>query len=211
MRLVEELGLRTQRLAAAAGETAADLPADGRHPPATGRAAAAAETIARPRRAAQGTVPPDADHAGEPRHAPPPLARIAAWPAEYEAAKREPLRRQPAAGRLHRQALPQPRPELPRPDPGRQHGPDAGGRQVRARPRLQVLHLRHLVDSPGDHPGHRRPEPHHPRAGPHDRDHEPRARRPPRTGASKRRRADHGGDRRGRRPVRRRNRTACCG
>ena len=28
---------------------------------------------------------------------------------------------------------------LPRPDPGRQHRPDAGGRQVRVSPRLQVL------------------------------------------------------------------------
>ena len=59
---------------------------------------------------------------------------------------------------------------LPRPDPGRQHRPDAGGRQVRISPRLQVLHLRHVVDSPGDHPGHRRPGPHDPHPGPHDRD-----------------------------------------
>jgi hypothetical protein len=27
-----------------------------------------------------------------------------------------------------------------------------GGREIRVSPRLQILHLRHLVDSPGDHP-----------------------------------------------------------
>jgi RNA polymerase primary sigma factor len=31
-------------------------------------------------------------------------------------------------------------------------GLDEGRREVRVSPRLQVLHLRHLVDSPGDHP-----------------------------------------------------------
>jgi DNA-directed RNA polymerase sigma subunit (sigma70/sigma32) len=36
-------------------------------------------------------------------------------------------------------------------------------------PRLQVFHLRHLVDSPGHHPLHRRPGPHHPHPRPHDR------------------------------------------
>ena len=59
---------------------------------------------------------------------------------------------------------------LPRPDPGRQHRPDAGGGQVRVPPRLQVLDLRDVVDSPGDHPGHRRPGPDDPHPGPHDRD-----------------------------------------
>ena len=49
------------------------------------------------------------------------------------------LQRQPAAGGFDRQEVPQPRPELPGPHPGRQHGPDAGGRQVRVSPRLQVL------------------------------------------------------------------------
>ncbi len=38
------------------------------------------------------------------------------------------VRRQPAAGRLDRQEVPQPRPELPGPDPGRQRRPDAGRR-----------------------------------------------------------------------------------
>ncbi len=78
-----------------------------------------------------------------------------------------PFRGQPAAGGLDRQEVPQPRPELPGPDPGGQRRPDAGGRQVRVSPRLQVLHLRHLVDSPGDHPRRGRPEPHDPHPGTH--------------------------------------------
>ena len=85
------------------------------------------------------------------------------------------VRRQPAAGRLDRQEVPQPRPELPGPDPGRQRRPDAGGGQVRVPPRLQVLHLCHLVDSPGDHPGRGRSEPHDPHSGAHGRDHVARA------------------------------------
>ena len=47
-----------------------------------------------------------------------------------------------------------------------------GRREVRVSPRLQVLHLRHLVDSPGHHPLHCRPGPHHPHPGAHDRNHE---------------------------------------
>ncbi len=49
-------------------------------------------------------------------------------------------------------------------------GLDEGGRQVRIPPRLQVQHLCHLVDPPGDHPQHRRSGPHHPHPGAHDRD-----------------------------------------
>ena len=77
---------------------------------------------------------------------------------------------QPAARRVDRQEVPQPRPELPGPDPGGQHRPDAGRGQVRVPPRLQVLDLRDVVDSPGDHPRHRRPGPDDPHPGPHDRD-----------------------------------------
>jgi hypothetical protein len=85
--------------------------------------------------------------------------------------------RQPAAGRLDRQEVSQPRPELPGPDPGRQRRLDAGGRQVRISPRLQVLHLRHVVDSPGDHPGRGRPEPHDSHSGAHGRNDVARAQR----------------------------------
>ena len=55
-------------------------------------------------------------------------------------------------------------------DPGRQHRPDEGGRQVRVPPRLQVLDLCHVVDQAGDHALDRRPGPHHPHPRAHDRD-----------------------------------------
>ena len=61
---------------------------------------------------------------------------------------------------------------VPRPDPGRQYRPDEGGGQVRIPPWLQVLDLRHLVDSPGHHPLDRRPGAHHPHSGAHDRNHQ---------------------------------------
>jgi hypothetical protein len=53
------------------------------------------------------------------------------------------------------------------PHPGGQHRPDPGGEEIRLAPGPQVLHLRHLVDPPGGHPGHRRPIPHHPRPCPY--------------------------------------------
>ena len=59
---------------------------------------------------------------------------------------------------------------VPRPDPGGQPRPHPGRREVRLQQGLQVLHLRHLVDPPGHHPGHRRPGPHHPHPGAHGRD-----------------------------------------
>ena len=59
---------------------------------------------------------------------------------------------------------------VPRPHPGGQPRPHAGGREVRLHEGLQVLHLRHVVDPPGHHPGHRRPGPHHPHPGAHGRD-----------------------------------------
>ena len=58
---------------------------------------------------------------------------------------------EPAPRDLDRQEIHQPRPAVPRPDPGRQYRPDEGGRQVRVSPRLQVLDLCHLVDPAGDH------------------------------------------------------------
>ena len=56
-------------------------------------------------------------------------------------------RSQPAPRHLDRQEIHQPRPAIPRSDPGRQHWPDEGGRQVRIPPRLQVLDLCDVVDS----------------------------------------------------------------
>ena len=58
-------------------------------------------------------------------------------------------------------------------------------------------HLRHVVDSPGHHPGHRRPCPHHPHPGAHDRDDEQAAEHLQEAGAGARPRADHRGNRRG--------------
>ena len=113
--------------------------------------------------------------------------------------------RQPPAGRFHRQTLPQPRPELPGSDPGRQHGADAGGGQVRVRPRLPFLDLRDLVDSPGDQPRHRRSEPHDPRARPHDREDGQGPRHQSRPGAYRRPRADLGRSGRAQRAVDRRH------
>jgi hypothetical protein len=77
---------------------------------------------------------------------------------------------QPAPRRVDRQEVPQPRPVVPRPDPGRQHRPDEGRREVRVPPRLQVLDLRDVVDPPGDHAFDRRPGAHDPHPGAHDRD-----------------------------------------
>ncbi len=188
--------LADRALAARPGPPEAGLPADGGHPRPDGRVGPRRRSGRPAQGTPRGTLQPHADHAGEPCHPPPPHHPHRRPRRRVRKRQAEPLRRQLAAGRLHRQALPQPRPELPGPHPGGEHGTDAGGGQVRVRPRLQVLHLRHLVDPPGHYPRHRRPEPHHPRPRPHDRDHEPRPRRPPRAVAGKRRRAHHGTDRR---------------
>ena len=79
-------------------------------------------------------------------------------------------RREPPPRRLDREEVHQPRAAVPRPDPGREHRPDEGGREVRVPPRIQVLDVRDVVDSPGDHPRDRRPGAHHPHPGAHDRD-----------------------------------------
>ncbi len=104
-------------------------------------------------------------------------------------------RGEPAPGGLDRQEVHEPRPAVPRPDPGGQHRPDEGGRQVRVQARLQVLDLRDLVDPPGDHPGHRRSGAHHPHPGAHDRDDQQADPHQPLPGAGDRPRADPGGDR----------------
>ena len=79
-------------------------------------------------------------------------------------------RGQPAPRDLDRQEVHEPRPAVPRPDPGRQHRPDEGRRQVRIPARLQVLDVRDVVDPPGDHALDRRPGAHDPHPGAHDRD-----------------------------------------
>ena len=90
-------------------------------------------------------------------------------------------------------------PDHARPGPGGKPRPDQGGREVRLRPRLQVLDVRDLVDPPGHVPGPRRPGPHHPRPGPRRRADQPgRARAAPHAPGA-RLRTD---PRRGRRPPR---------
>ena len=64
---------------------------------------------------------------------------------------------------------------LPGPDPGGQHRPDQGRREVRLRPRLPLLHLCYLVDSSGHHPRHRGSGPYHPHPGAYGGDHQPDA------------------------------------
>ena len=66
--------------------------------------------------------------------------------AKARRAKKDMVEANSAPRHFHRQEIHQPRPAVPRPDPGRQHRPHEGGGQVRVPARLQVLHLRHLVD-----------------------------------------------------------------
>ena len=121
-------------------------------------------------------------------------------------ARQERARRgEPAPRRLDREEVHEPRPAVPGPDPGGQHRPDEGGRQVRVQARLQVLDLRDVVDPPGDHPRDRRPGAHDPHPGPHDRDDQqarphdalPRAGARPRADARRDRRADGAAARQG--------------
>ena len=89
-----------------------------------------------------------------------------------------------------------PRPDLPGPDPGGLAGPDPRGREVRLPPRLQVLHLRDLVDPPGGDARDRRQGPDDPDPRAHGREaQQGRARRAPARPAA-RPRADARGDRR---------------
>jgi len=78
------------------------------------------------------------------------------------------VRMVPALGHRDRKELPQPWPTVPRPDPGRQHRPDEGRRQVRISTWLQVFDLRHLVDSTGRQPRALGSVAHHPCARSHD-------------------------------------------
>ena len=135
----------------------------------------------RPRGAAQHQARPSAGRAGAHRPRRPRAADVG----------------QPAARRVDRQEVHRPRDVVPGPHPGGQHRPHPGGREVRLREGLQVLHVRHVVDPAGDHPRHRRPGPHDPHPRPHGRDDQPADPRlapaPPGAGP----RADGRGDRRG--------------
>ena len=104
---------------------------------------------------------------------------------------------QPAPRRVDREEVHRPRDVVPGPDPGGQHRADPGGREVRLREGLQVLDVRHVVDPPGHHPGHRRPGPDDPHPGPHGGDDQPAHPRLARAPPGARPRADGRGDRRG--------------
>ncbi len=99
---------------------------------------------------------------------------------------------QPAARGVHRQASRGPRHAAPRPHPGGQPRAHARRGEVRLPARLQVQHLRHLVDPPGHHPGAGRPGAHHPRAGAHGGEHQPARARAAPARAGDRPRADAG-------------------
>ena len=71
VRLVEEMGLRTQRFQPLVGEAAADFQPHGRRPPAVVRALPRRGRPGPGGRASQRAVPPDADYPGKPGHAPP--------------------------------------------------------------------------------------------------------------------------------------------
>ena len=104
-------------------------------------------------------------------------------------------RGEPAPRRLDREALPQPGPAVPRPDPGGDDRPRARRREVRLAQGLQVLDVRDLVDPPGGRAGARRQGAHDPHAGARRReaeqDHAHRAQAARRAGP----RADDRGDR----------------
>ena len=104
-------------------------------------------------------------------------------------------RGQPAPRRLDREGLPRSRAVVPRPDPGGLAGLDPRGREVRLPPRLQVLDVRHLVDSPGRDARDRRQGAHDPDPGAHGREAQQGRARRASARAGVRSRALAGGDR----------------
>ncbi len=76
---------------------------------------------------------------------------------------------EPASGGVRGPQVPGSGAPAPRPDPGGQHRPDARRRAVRLAPRVQVLHVRHVVDPPGHHARDRRSLALDPSARPHPR------------------------------------------
>ena len=75
----------------------------------------------RPRQPGQGTQGPDADHARDAQVAGQARRGDERPLPEVRAGQARALRRQPPAGRLDRQEVPQPRAVVPRPDPGGEH------------------------------------------------------------------------------------------
>ena len=123
-----------------------------------------------------------------------------------ELAKKPAHRGQPAPRGVDRQALRRPGHGAARPRAGGQPRPHPRGREVRLHEGLQVLHLRDVVDPPGDHPRDRRPGPHDPHPGAHGRDDEQGAAGAAPDAAGARPRAD----RRGGRATRSTSRPSAC-
>ncbi len=94
-----------------------------------------------PRRPDRGPQDQAGRGGGQPpgRAAPPQLRGHPGGRAQGRAGQGRAGRGQPAPRGVHRQEVHQPRPAVPRPDPGGQHRPDEGRRQVRVQARLQVL------------------------------------------------------------------------
>ena len=86
---------------------------------------------------------------------------------------RPPDQREPAPRGVDREEVLQPRHGPAGPHPGGQCRPDPRRREVRVRTRLQVLHVRNVVDPAGRDPRHRGPGPDHPDPGPHGGHDEP--------------------------------------
>ena len=76
----------------------------------------------------------------------------------------------PPARRLDREAVPQPGPAVPRPDPGGDDRPRSRGGEVRLAQGLQVLDVRDVVDPPGGRARDRGQGPHDPHACPRRRE-----------------------------------------
>ena len=123
------------------------------------------------------------------------LRTILEGEAQAEQAKKELVEAQPPPRRVDREEVHEPRAAVPGPDPGRQHRPDEGRRQVRVPPRLQVLDVCDVVDPPGDHAGDCRPGADDPHPGAHDRDDQQADPHVAGARAGARPRADLGGDR----------------
>ena len=139
---------------------------------------------------------PEGHRQGQPAH-----RRAGGRAREADRARRPPReagdgRGEPPPRRLDRQALPQPGPAVPRPDPGGHDRARPRGREVRLPQGLQVLDVRDVVDPPGGRARARRQGPDDPHAGARRREAE---QDPPHRAQAPRRarpRADLGRDRR---------------
>ena len=164
-RLLEEDYLPPATPAADPGGPQADFATARRPLPGSGPHAGRPPPAGPRGRTASRTGPADANRAGHTFRASPPSRPNCSGTTGIRSRALRVLQRQSPVGRFHRQTLQQLRPGLSRPDPGGQRRPDAGRRSLRPHAGIHVFHLRHLVDSSGDSPGHRRSGPVHSSSG----------------------------------------------